>query len=252
MKVDNLNVSVPTDYDGKPITIVFREDSAASVNNPVRFAKKVSVQTIHEFIKGKKYGGTPKENTGVLMYNLQADNLGLEFLENPNDELATKLIANIELNPDFIAFGINKDRYFQGRQLINHCRKYAHCFAEPSQAQRLIAALQNFEIKFEQTHKKEDDRKGNAEEQIKSALKFVKGEVPTIWQMSMPLFKGAPNVEFSIEIEIEAQGGHPAFAFYSMEVELMLRETGTETIMNEVDKFKEQFTTLEIFEYIKY
>lgn len=242
-----IQVHVPEGYNGSPIEVIVREGVAPKINEPIAFGrKKVTIGTMFALVAGGVFNATPKENKGILLYNLQPDGLGLEFIADPNDALAPILHGNLELNPDLVAFGINKDRYFSGRDLIKFARKFAHCFADPGQPTKLIASLQNFEVKFEQVHKKEDDRKGNASEQIKSALKFTRGEVPLAWDLKLPLFKGTPDVEFTVEIEIEAEGGHPAFAFYSLEVELLLRKLGPDLITTEVNKFAKQFKTLEV------
>jgi hypothetical protein len=245
MDIDKMNVNVPTDYNGSPIHVVISEGKTPALNEPRQLNKIVTLGSIAALILAGKFDKNPKDNKAMLFYNLQPEKLGMDFYGDPTDALAVELHAKLEINPDFLAWGINKDHYFSGKDLQLFCRRYAHCFADPKQAMVLVNALRNFEVKFEQVHKEEDDRKGNTDKQLKTSLNFAKGEVPTEWLLTMPLFKATEPVTFKVEIEIEARNGYPTFGFYSLESDLLLKTTGETIVMNEVNKFSDYVVSME-------
>lgn len=248
MNVENLSVSVPENYNPeKPIEIVIREGQA----DPIKLKKKilliVALASVAEYVFKRNVPSPVKDNPGIITYSKDPEKAFLEYFENPNDEDATVIKSKLEVHPDFSAFGINQGLMFNQKQLQNHIRKFAHCFATEEQAKTLIKDLQNFEVRYEQTVAREDNRQGQTKDLVESAIKFAKGEVPKELHLRIPFFKNTPAKEFTVEVEIDKGAGNmPVFSFYSLEVELLKRATAEELIGTELEKFREGFPVLEM------
>lgn len=149
------------------------------------------------------------------------------------------------MNPELSEFGINTGKTFTSGQLIRFIRKFAHCFARIEDAQSFIKKLQNFEVKFEQTVVKQDDRKGNTEDAVKNAIKYSKGELDLILDIAMPFFKGCDPVLITLDIEIDRDGTTPVFGFYSLDFEVKLREFIVNVMTQELTPLKSNFVCIE-------
>jgi hypothetical protein len=235
---ENINLTINGEVKN-PIEIVLREGEAIKHQYPKKYVTTGVIGSPVKFSSMVKN----KEASVVEVYYIERK---IKLFEDPTNTDSAEVVGQITTNPDLMAFGINKDTYFTSTQLIKHVRKYAHCFKTTAEAKALIETLQNFEVKFEQTHKKEDDRKGNSEESVKNAIKYHKGEVKTDLKLSLPLFVGADKVDFDVEIEIDRQGTTPVFGFYSINMETIILEETEKLIDSQVEILEKEFTCIQI------
>lgn len=246
MDVEKVSITA-TSADGKPVEVVMREGDAPKINEPVKFSRKVCLGSIAEWVSKKKFAQAIEDRTGVVVFCQDPENPSVSFYENPNNVLATILDCYLNDNPDFNAFGINKEKIFTQKELERHTRKYAHCFENVEDAKSLINSLTNFEVRFEQVVSKSDDRSGNKENLDKEMLKLAKGELPKTLKLRMPLFKNTDPVSFEISVEVDRLNNNmPGFSFYSMDVELMKRNLATSLIKKEVEGLRSNFPCLEV------
>lgn len=245
----NVNVNEDVVKSGKPFVVELHttEHNAPTLNEKQKFSKHVTLSSIHEFVSKRVFPKPVQENKAIITYCLHPDNASVDFDEDPNDKLATKLTSKLKINPDFQDFNINSQSHFSQKELENLIRTNAHCFVNLQDAKDLIKKLQNFEVRYEQTVKSKDDRQGNTENAVNTAIKQHAGEITGELKLAMPLFLGTEKKSFSVEIEIErGRNNMPEFGFYSMDVQMMLLEHSAELILNEVKKFRDDFVCLEI------
>lgn len=238
MQAEKISLTVNGEVK-EPLEVILREGQAEPIVLPEKYLFTGTIQAPRIFSKTIK-----DKSLTVVEYSFAEKKLTIKV--NPTDKLAAEVRGRIETNPDLLEFKINQDKYIDSKKLINHVRKYAHCFKTMDEAKELIKSLQNFEIKFEQTHVRNDDRKGNSEESVKNAIKYHKGEVKTLLELSMPLFVGAPKVDFTVEIEIDREGTTPVFGFYSIDLEVLIRQQVEELIFAEVAELQSEFTCLQL------
>jgi hypothetical protein len=239
MKDEKINITINGEVK-QPIEIVLREGAAEPIKDTVQKYTKVGVITApFDFSKRIK-----DKSKALVEYSINEG--WIKLYENPTNKEASEVKGLIEKDPALLAFGINKDKYFSGPELIKHARKYAHVFKDINDVKDLISSLQNFDIKFEQTYSKGDDRKGNTDEHVKNALKFHKGEVKTDFTLMVPFFLGAEKVPVDVQIEIELKDSKPSFGFFSLTLETLIQEKTEELINNNVMKFIPGFTVIQI------
>jgi hypothetical protein len=242
-----INVHVPEGYAGTPIEVVLREGRANDIKDPKKYnATGLAIAGIGAYVGGRAFAATPQENLVIVEYCLDPENSFIHFIGHENDPNATDLMAKLEKCQDLIDFKINSDYFFTQNELERLVKKHAHCFADPSQAQQFLSNLRNFEVRYEQMVKKEDDRKGNTLAHEENAIKFAKGSIELKWDLKMPLFEGTEAKSFTVELEIEkGKNNMPTFGFYSMEIELMLKQEAFDLINDAVDKLKSQFVCIQ-------
>jgi hypothetical protein len=237
MKPESINLTINGEIKD-PIEIVLREGEAIKPSYPQKYSTAGVIGAPAEFAKKIK-----DKSNSIVEFSIK--DLWIKLYENPTSKDAAIIEGKLLLNPELVAFAINKDLYITSNQLRKFILKYAHCFENISDGKDLIKCLENFEIVFEQAHTKSDDRKGNQEESVKSAIKYSKGELKTIWNLNMPLFIGSPKASFQIEIEIDRKETTPVFGFYSLELEVLLRAEAERLILGELSKF-DGITSLQI------
>lgn len=237
MKTEGINVTINGDVK-EPIEIILRDGRAGKIVYPVKYQQSGLITAPIEFSKR-----ISDKSIALVEYSVSI--LKITFFENPKSEESAIVSGSVTINPDLVAFGINKDKYFKSPELIKFVRKYAHCFKSLDDAKELISNLQNIEVKFEQTYVKGDDRKGNSEESVKNAIKYHKGEIKTQWNLSLPLFLGFDNVDVSVEVEIDRDGTTPVFGFYSIDIEVLIKAQSKEIIDGQISQLKE-FTCLQL------
>lgn len=247
----NISASVIEELGGKPLVIELHntEHNAPTLNEKIVFTKHVTLSSIDEWIKKRDFVKPVNKNVALITYCVNPNNPSVKFQEDPNDKLATVLTSKLKMNPDFLAFGINSQDHFSQKQLENLIRTKAHCFQNLQDAKDLIKKLQNFQVRYEQTVTKSDDRQGNTNDAVTTAIKAHAGEISGELKLAMPLFLGTEKVGFTVEIEIERGSGNmPEFGFYSLDVQMLVMESASNAILTEVEKFKDSFVCLEIEE----
>lgn len=223
----------------EPIQIVVREGEAASIIEPVQVDISGTIESARLYankIEDKK--------KAVVTFSL--DKKTIELNSDPTNIYRHIVKGELKTNPDLIAFGINKGNKFNSDQLQNFIKTHAHCIKDINEAKNLIKSLQNFMVKFEQEVTKTDDRKGTTEDSVKNSIKYHKGELQNILALSMPLYVGTDKVDFTVEIEIDRDGTTPVFSFYSLDLEVQLKETSEHLINTELEDLRKDFTCIQL------
>jgi hypothetical protein len=231
MQKENVQITIVS--DGKqPIEFITREGKAPEIFYPKKIRSKGLIDS--PFL----YSRLVKDKDKALV-EYSVSGLHIKLMSDPSSEIGTEIEGQLSKNPDFIAFGINKNKFFISSELITFARTHSHCFANIKDVKELIESLQNFEVKYEQTVVKKDNRQGETEDSVKNAIKFNKGEVKKHFSLLMPIHVGGPKVPIDVEIEIEKQGTAPGFAFYALELENIIRDEQEEIMGNEIAKLKD-------------
>lgn len=244
----NFNFNVSNEA-GEPVKIelVQRTGTAAKIYEKKRFTLKVLILALWEWVSKRNFPTPVQENPGVIIFSKDLDNPFIKFVENPNDELSTELEAELQINEDLTSFGINTGLRFSQREMENLVRQKAHCFPDLTTAKEIIEKMRNFDVRYEQQVQRTDDRRGNTEDAVKSAIKFAKGELPPSLTIVLPLYYGTSAETVTMEIEVDkGRNNLPEFSFYSLDLELKKKSVVESAIDGEVAKFKDQFPVLEV------
>lgn len=205
----------------------------------------ITIASLVAMVGSKSFAQDPANNTHVVTYSKTNTKKRIVLTTDPTIQRRDTFTAELIINPDLVAFGLNGGRNFRHEELVNFVRKYAYCFGDLQSAKDLIKSLRNFEVKFEQTIAREDDRQGNKKDLVESAIKFNKGEIPVVWDLYMPLYIGTEKVRFSIEVEIEKQDSQPVFSFHSLDMQVAAEDVANTQIDNAIETLSKYFVCLE-------
>lgn len=248
MNEEKVNITIPADYNGKPIQIELREGQAPMQLDEVRETKvkRSGVITSAEEYALKVYARETNLQPGIVMYSLDPAKLYITLDEFPaHPHLGAIITGKAEINPEIKVWAINTQNTFSAKEVIAMIMKQAHNFNSKEEAKRLISLLRNFEATFTTEKKRADDRRGNVEDAFKQTIGIKQGEMPSIMNLNIPIFKGGTPVPITLEIELDQDDNDVVYSFYSLELESALRETAKEAILNSVDKLREIFVCIE-------
>jgi len=242
-----VNITVPENYNGTPIEVRILEGEAPKTfeYEKEQFKETVAINSIAEWVLNRHITTPIQDNRAVIMYCLNPDKPSIKYLEDVNDCNATLIDAKLTKNPDLALFKINTETSFSQAELKKLVLQKGYCFPE-GEAQRFRQSLLNYEVKFEQTVIKQDDRQGTTKDLCEAVIKIISGTMPSQWKIKLPLYKSQPPVELTLLIEIEKMGTMPGFQFYCPELEGIMRQATEDIILTEVKKFDETHVCLEL------
>jgi hypothetical protein len=233
MKKEDIKINVASDFKG-PLDIVIREGQAETIFYPQKIRSTGTINSPFRY-------SVKIDDKKKALVEYSVSNLTIKLFSDPSDEKGAEIIGCLRDNPDLIEFGINKNKMFTGAELINHARTHSHCFEKVQDVKDLIQSLQNFEVQYESTIVKTDDRKGVTEDSVKSAIKINKGAIKMDLDLFMPIHVGGPKYGIKVQVEIEKQkgGNIPVFGFYSLELENTIINASEAIMADEILKLKD-------------
>ena len=121
----------------------------------------------------------------VLIFSY--DNLAMRIVYGLTCLHPYKLNGSILLNPDLVAFEINKGKKYSTFQLADFIKMNRHLFESKSVAMELVSTLKNIKASVNRAIEANKDDRGN-----KRALidQVVQSNIPESFNIELPIFKG--------------------------------------------------------------
>lgn len=188
-----------------------------------------------DFIAGRpELVVSAKENIRLEIDNEDKE-LHLVILDNgpfTTHEITGKLLPF----SDLLTFGINTDKRWTVKNLINHCRMYKFYFSDRSACDAMIRSLQQFTAKLETIIKKHNDDSGNTLNSLETKLEGV--DVTRKFSLTIPIYKGYRQNKFTVDVCLEPKGGNVVEFFFISDELALAERTEAEVIMaDELKKF---------------
>lgn len=150
----------------------------------------------------------------------------------------------IALEQHFLELGLNGKIVWDPNKLgllFKRRRKY---FADISENAKLVTELLTFRANVETAMEQVKD---NTARRYKTAVeKVVNSGLPTQFKLKMPIVKGLPAEEFTVEIILEPKDGTVAIYLDSIEAEELLEEMRNAAINEEVKQLQKLYPVFEI------
>lgn len=208
---------------------------------PLREAQKIviagDIESVQRFLakryldetKGKGLQEIDFEKSVILV---DKENGTIQLLIDPENYYGSSVTAKLELSNEMGLFEINNGVMFTREQIIKTLRMNRIYFPDKGQHAALSAAFQKFSAKVYCDLEKESDTRGN----LKTIFdRTVQSNVPLCFKVEMPIYKGQPKENFSVDILIEPQAnGIVLFYFESVELAEMLEARKEEIFANQL------------------
>lgn len=162
------------------------------------------------------------------------ENQFLKLETDPTDKFAATITGKLIKNPALDGFGINSQKTFTATDLVSFLKLNRIYFLDKSTCATLVAKLSNVKAEAQLKINQADDNRGN---QKKSADMKVETNVPLDFTLSVPIFKGAENVKFKVEICLEVRDAEISLWLESPELQELIIGGRKTAIDIEIAKF---------------
>lgn len=186
-----------------------------------------------DFLKGKS--SNFEKSKAHLLIDRDNNKLTLN-LDERSEKSPVQIIGQLKPSEDLAAWAINSDKRWTVAEFLKFVRERKYFFNEPSVQSKLISSLQKWNVGVELVIKQHNDNTGNS----LSMLERKVGEIDLVnsFVLSIPIYKGYPKREFTVNIGLDPKSTQVDFFLYSDELFHLTRTDRDSLFDKEVDSFK--------------
>lgn len=213
--------------EAEPIYPINGVNSTGSIWNPVEYAKKRTPSPDDSHVRVNRNQGTIKLVCG-------------ESLPCEQQDVVTGVI-----DPDALyrEFKINTNHPWDANDLAKLFKRRRKCFPKTAENLELVKGLSNFKAAIETNLEKIDDKTAR---RFKTAVeKTVNSSLPQSFTLKMPVIKGEPEVEFAVDIILEASDGRVSIFLDSIEAEEFADEIKNTAIEKQLEFLRVHYVVFE-------
>lgn len=204
-------------FDGKEITIL--EGEARPYREPLIINISGDIRSANTFLGVRKDSGSGLQeidkSKALIIMNKKSRTIKLQV--DPENHFGATVTGTLEDSDELIPFGINTQKTFDKKSLVQLLKFSKAYFAEPDKHANTLLAFQKLESTIAITANDSANDRGNKERLYK---KEVTTNAPTEFTMLIPIFKGFSPQTFRVEICLDiTDGGAARFWFESVELD---------------------------------
>ncbi len=177
--------------------LVIRTGAALPLHEPVTVAVSGNIDSVYRWLQHRET--TIDQLSSFISVNREAMSISLRLNEKEWD--GTVVGGKLQLSPEFLRLNINDTERrmstFEMADLIKMNRTF---FSVRNDAMVLVSELRNFKARVEKVMEQSDDRRGNTT-MIRNQA--VDSNIPSDFRLNIPIFRGMPRTEFTVEVDID-------------------------------------------------
>lgn len=172
--------------------------------NDIHIPGKISlsgftIEAVKEFLQKE---GIENEKIKDSYIDFSVENRYIALSYNSRAVNPDNVKGVLRIHPDLETFQINSGKQYTTHALAQFIRMNRHYFETKDIALKLVTELQNFVAKVNKEIESSDDKKANVKMMI--AQKVV-SNIPTEFNLMLPIFLGSNKTSIKVEIDIDAQ-----------------------------------------------
>jgi len=176
--------------------LVIRKDNAKIVYEKDKIKLSGILDSPRLYLE-KRIGLIIQTESHVLV---DREKMAILLVTNEEDKFKHTIQGNLQLHPKFVEFGINGMESYGTKKLAKFLKMNRYYFADKAEGDKLVNLLSNFEMKI---NKAVEDSFSNGGDRKQLREQFVTTNLPEAFSLRLPMFKGQPAQEFSVEIVID-------------------------------------------------
>ena len=178
---------------------------------------------------------SPNEATDYILFS--REKMTIVFRQHENDQLGSHIIGTLLINPDLKKFNVNSDSNTLGtKEMASLLKRNRLFFTDKDRNFSVVAALNSFQATISTELAKEQDTKGNKRELIE---KKVISNIPTDFNLTLPIFVGQKAKTFNVEICFDATDSGVKCWLESADLQELILQNRDEIIDEEIEKIQE-------------
>lgn len=220
--------------------IDFREGKAPEIHNNSPVVLTGNIDAPSRFIKGRK--DDFEKSARHCMVSKTDGTISLVINEQSVIDKYT-VSGKIEISKKFKALAINAEKKYEPLELANKLKLLRSIFKSNLEHASICATLRNLKVKINAEIEKLDDRKGNTNDSIRTA---VESNMPEAITFNLPLLEGEDPVEFQVNVILEVGGNNGIICYLeSVDAAEMIEEQFKQRVEQEIEKIKDWVTIIE-------
>jgi hypothetical protein len=148
----------------------------------------------------------------------------------------------LEANPDLTAMGINDNRTWNVKELMQHLKFNRAMFTERGRCMDIVSNLMNFTLNVDKEIKNHDDLRGNV---LVSIEQKIRQQINLDFDVTCPVFKGTPNQTFGVTVGVTVTSTGCEFWLESVDLRELQQRARATAIDDEVAKFADEIVVIE-------
>lgn len=208
--MENLKVTLES-ANGELIIREGKAQDPLPLKEPIKINMAGDIHSVASFINGRQSGHSSQaidKNKAVVIVDKYAKTITL--LLDPENYYGASVTAKLEQSKELEQFGINTSKRYGRKELLDLLRFNRLFFEDKNQHAKLIAGLYKLRIKSETEIQQEKDNQGNKRNLLDVKTVDDNGLVKE-FIITLPLFKGFPAKNISVEICYEVLNGDVSF-----------------------------------------
>ena len=218
--------------------LVIRKDEAKIIHEvtPVRIDGLIDAPS--RFFEKRKETFCELETHIIIDRN----KMSIELIEDELNHFKTIVTGKLQLNPDFVAFGINERVTRSLEDLSSFLKMNRYWFTDKDLNAKLVSGLRSFKGKVSTAIESSSDDKANRRLLID---KVVKSDIPENFTIEIPVFAGQKTNKLEVEICIDERDAQFVCWLESPEAYEIILETRDRIMDKEIKKFGD-YTIIEV------
>lgn len=234
MSENKLNIVVPKDYNGTPITVVLREGKAAEPLNP-KEEEKINISgTIDAPFNWleKRIDMIPQLYSNIIVCR---DAMSITLTIDETNYYKKEIKGSLRPSKEMNEFGINSDKKWEPAKLSQFFKMHRSFFKDKSENMKLVSTLKNFKAKINQDIERSKEENGNRTDNYSQV---VDSNLPKSFKLSIPLFKGFAPEGIEVEIYADVDGREVSLSLVSAGANEAIEEYKDKVINEQIEKIK--------------
>lgn len=230
-----INLTLPDNYKGGPIELIFREGAAARQLEPKEPQIILITGTIDSPFQWleQRLSLIDQKNAHILV---SRDNISICLITEEKDHYKTTITGKLEEAKKYLEFGINNEhKTWEPIKLSKFFKMNRAFFPDKSKHMEMVALLKNFKAKINQDV--ENSRQDNGSK-TDNFSQVVDSNLPESFKVQLPLFKGFAPEDIEIEIYADVDGRDISLTLGSAGAEELREEYRNRVIDEQLDKIR--------------
>lgn len=221
--------------------LIIREGQALPQREPKKISITGDISTVSEFLTKRLLGvasgvGAQLIDKGKALLTVDEENLFIRLELDPNDPLATEVMAKLEFTNYLEQFKINGKTTFTLKELKDLLKFAKLLFDDPDEYETVYKAYQSFDFQAYIKASQEEDTRGN---RAASYKKDVKTNLPPNLKLRLPIFKGQKPETFLVDICLDTTDANCRFWFESVDLHNLIEQRKIEIFTEQLLDFRD-------------
>lgn len=217
------------------ITIVTRNDEPLEVNNDLPVKIEGTIAAPGNYYEGRKAELKPVIKKSHVVYDYRKLFIQLNAVENNDINQVVK--GTLTINPDLKALHINTGGKLAIKELYQLLRMNKFFFADKAQCNAVVERLATTKTSVEKNIEAELNKGGGNQRNVYDVA--VRGMEQMSIDLKLPLYVGQQDVNFKVDINIDANTGEVLFWLESIDIMEALKTEAKRIMDEELERFKD-------------